>query len=622
MDSEKDTRPEATETAEVAEEITTEKVLPKTEQDILIEIQMNSAKKARIPDLLTLITGFVIIISITIALFVLPDKNFSEQENRALQMLPSMSTKSENKFLDRLIDGRYISEIATYLSDQFPLRDTFVGIKGITEIALLKGENNDVILAKDNYLITKDSEKTVDRLRVNIENISAFADAMDTLKVPVTLAAAGRSIDVLGRYMPSTYPLDNSISLCGSFNGLADYYPNIKRLDLITPIKTLIENGTGGQLYYKTDHHWTTKGAYYAYIEIMKSFYKEDNFDPLPLSAFAIEAASNEFYGTTWSKAGMKWIKPDTIEYFRYDGDEDCVMTIRDTGNTMQGFYDRSYLEKKDKYSSFISGNNARVDITKPLNLGDEPRPILLVIKDSFAHAVIPFLAYHYDLIILDYRYYMDSAARIVFNENVDRVLFLHNIGNISDDNIYGVPESDETESETVESAEAGMETETVKEYGILMYGVDTVLRDYRMSQYPIGKIYINNNQIDDYVIAIPTEENDTRKYYITAAESLRDIILNRSGVEITIVQTDDLTELDKYILFTEKGIPEGGFIKMATEGNNLIFRCNIGADSPGYAVNIFIDKYIRKAEGSFNFGSDYVYSDVGDNVIMLRPGQ
>ena len=581
------------------------KPVKKTEQEILIDIQMSAKQKARLPDILTVLTGSLIILALSVFMFIFPDNTFSEQENRPLQEFPKIST--EGKFLDRLADGKFTAEIATYYADQFPFRDIFVGIKGAAEIGLLKGENNGVINGKEGYLITrdpmeKDFNEARDQLSKNIDEISAFADVMDQMgKIPVTLAAAGRSVDVLSTYLPATYPKTFSENLWNLFIGLADYAPNVARLDLVAPLKQLIERGGVGQLYYKTDHHWTTLGAYYAYVEIIKSF-KEEGLEPLPLSAFTREIASDQFYGTTWSKAGMKWIEPDVMEYFRYEGDEDFVTTIVDTGISFNGFYDRSYLDKKDKYGSFISGNNERVNVTKPQNPGDPPRPKMLLLKDSFAHSVVPFLAIHFDLVILDLRYYMKQTAKLVFEEKIDRVLFLHNLGNLIEvgPGLYGEP---------------GLGA------GILQYGVEEALENYRMDQYPIKKIYINGNPINDYVIVVPTDESDSRKYYINAAESLQSIIRDRAGVELEIVKTDDFSNLDKVIAFTNEGLPAAGLIKIATEGDNLVFRCNIGSDSPGYAASLFIDKYIKKATGSFNFGDNFIYSDTGDSVIMIRPG-
>ena len=564
------------------------KPVKKNEQEILLELQDRAALKARVPDILTVVTGLLILFALAVAMFIIPDKTFSEQENRSdLQQFPVIS---ENSFLDRFLNGKFTSDMSKYLEDQFPFRDAFVGLKGIAEIALRKGENNDVILGKDNYLITKDNYKSVDQLMTNIDRIAEFAGVMHEIgRVPVTLAAAGRSVDALSIYLPGAYPTDSSASLWASFDGLANHAKNVNRVNLLTPLKQLIDRKNMGQLYYRTDHHWTTLGAYYAYVEIIKSF-KDDGFEPLPLSAFEYETASDSFYGTTWSKAGMKWISPDNIYYFRYEGDTEITTKIADTGKILNGFYDRDYLEVKDKYSSFLSGNNARVDIFWAERLN---RPKLLLIKDSFAHAVVPFLAYHYDIVMLDLRYFnTESVVKLVYDEGIDRVLFLHNIHNLSEDD----------------------------NYGILQYGAEAVLERHKIAMYPIRNIFINSNPINDYVIVIPTEEGDSREYYIAAAEQLHEIILTRAGIDLEIVRTDDYSKLDKIIAFTTDGLPSIGFIKMATEGNNLMLRCYLNGDSPGYAVDIFISKYLKRASGSFNFGENFIYSDAIDEIIMIKP--
>ncbi|MCL2816008.1 MAG: DHHW family protein, partial [Oscillospiraceae bacterium] len=337
-----------------------------------------------------------------------------------------------------------------------------------------------------------------------------------------------------------------------------------------------------------------------------KSFQKEDEFEPKPLREFNTVIAANDFYGTTWSKAGMKWINPDIIWFFRYDGDEDFVTVIKDSQKEFNGFYDFSYLERKDKYGAFISGNNARVDVTGPSRVNDDgeeiKRPKMLLVKDSFAHSIVPFLAYHYDLVIIDLRYFRDSVARIVYNEKIDRILFLHNMQNFSEDDTFGM----------------------------LLYGVESVLADYedyleevRMAAFPIRGIFINGNPINDYTIVYPAEENPRREQvHIDAAESLRDEILRRAGVEIAIARIDEIDELEKVILFTREGLPtDNNLMKIETSGNNLIFRCNIGTDPTGHAVSRFIARYLRNATGSFNFGANFMLTDIGDDVIVIMPG-
>jgi hypothetical protein len=396
-----------------------------TDQDKLIALQMSIKDKTRTLDILTSIFLLIIIFVFTILILVLPDKEFSEQENRYLQKAPSFT-------LERLTNGKFTSEISGYFSDQFPGRDIFVGAKSVAEIGMFKQQNNSVTLGTDGYIIKRIDYPNFDTISKNVNSMSIFGKAMEELGVPYTIAMAGRNVDVLQRYLPSLYPNFHSDELWQHFESAlsADTYTSY--VNLKNPLKTIIDSDTNEQIYYKTDHHWTTLGAYYAYVEIMNSFGEE----PLSLSDFEIERVSDEFYGTTWSSAGMKWVKPDTMEYFRYEGDEYYITEIVDTGRIIEGFYDREQLSKKDKYSSFIGGNNSRVDI---YHSEGTTREKILLMKDSFAHSLAPFLAYHYDLVILDLRYYKSSVKELVIEENIDRVLIMNNIDNISETNVYGI---------------------------------------------------------------------------------------------------------------------------------------------------------------------------------------
>ena len=108
------------------------------------------------------------------------------------------------------------------------------------------------------------------------------------------------------------------------------------------------------------------------------------------LSFFEITRVSDEFYGTIWSSSGMRWTRPDTLEFYRYAGDSDYTVRNILTGEEMQGFYELSYLDTKDKYAAFLGGNSAHVRVTGK----GADRPTLLLVKDSYANALVPFLAF------------------------------------------------------------------------------------------------------------------------------------------------------------------------------------------------------------------------------------
>ncbi len=438
------------ETAAVSPDQASPKPKKRTMQDDadeLFALQMRVADSAKGADRvgMALFLSFIFVLGALI--FIIPDKEFSEQENRALQQRPQLQSRFDGslverikagKFLDKYFSGDFAEDVGDYYSDQFPARDFFVGLKGVTEIAMLKGENNDVVLGEDSYLLSRMDNPNVDNVLKNYDASAEFAARMAEKGVSVTFAAAGRVIDVAEDKLPALYPVDVLYRPWDALNdraadthvaGSAEY-TDMLYLDLRTPLRAASESGE--DVMYRTDHHWTTHGAYLAYVELMHLW----GIEPLAESAFTVETVSDAFYGTAWRNAGMKWIEPDTMEYYRFDGDENYTMTIHDDGTVFNGFYDRSYLEKTDKYSSFISGNRAYITVEKN---GDENRERLLLVKDSFGHSLAPFLAYHFDLEIIDLRYYKESSAALVEETGCDRVLIINNMDSLTSASTLGM---------------------------------------------------------------------------------------------------------------------------------------------------------------------------------------
>ena len=243
-----------------------------------------------------------------IMIYIIPDAELSEQENRYLQQFPALSSKFEGtlseriragKFLDRLIEGKFTAEIADYYADQFPLRNVFVGIKGFAEIAMLKQENNDIVAAGDGYIIKRDDYPNYEAVDGNIDAILKFSPALEKLQIPYSIAMAGRPVDALQRYLPSFFPKYHTGQLWDYFKSKIESDGYLQYIDLLTPLKSRIDGnfsdesyGPGKeQIYYRTDHHWTTLGAYYGYTEIVRSF----GLQPQPLESFRIETASDSF---------------------------------------------------------------------------------------------------------------------------------------------------------------------------------------------------------------------------------------------------------------------------------------------------------------------------------------
>lgn len=380
--------------------------------------------------LLTVVLFLSVLFAFSAAFLILPDNHFSEQENRSLRTFPRFTA-------ERLVNGKFGEEINDYFADQFPMRDSLVGLKGITEIGLGKGENDGILLGKNGQLarrlfsvVYENGEETAVKMDTyDPSHVKQSAEGIDraasNLSVPFDVMITGRTLDVAASAFD--YPDTFSQDLYSTF------YSNIgNRANVIDTVPNLRERYENGEsVYYKTDHHWTTLGAYYAYVELMHSWGLEE--EVIPITAFDRQTVSESFYGTAWSASGVKFVPPDTVEIW-YLGDEDTFSVVAD-GKELDGLYSMRYLDRKDQYSVFLDGTHDVVTVTKK---DGQARPTLLLLKDSFANVLAPFLARHFDLVLCNL-----SSAKTDFTDVTalseqyapDRVLLVYTVENVVTDN-------------------------------------------------------------------------------------------------------------------------------------------------------------------------------------------
>ena len=366
--------------------------------------------------------AFLLVFSV--GFWILPDRSFSAEENRSLRTFPRFTW-------ERLFDGSFSEEINEYFADQFPVRDEFVGLKGMAENALLKGENNGILLGKNGQLAQRlfdvhcaDGRVIADCDGFDADNVRAAGEGLtrisQSLDVPFSVLLTGRTIDVAASAF--SYPREGSDALLEAMRAsIGD------GVDYVQTVPELRERYDAGEsVYYRTDHHWTTLGAYYAYAELMRSFSMESEI--LPMEAFSRQTLSNAFYGTAWSAGGMKQVSPDALEIWLLGNEAEFTVTA--DGRALEGLYSYSYLEKKDKYSVFLDGTHDVVTITKE----GEDRPTLLLLKDSFANSLAPFLAQHFDLVLLNLsstRNDYTNLSERVAEYGADRALIVYTLENV-----------------------------------------------------------------------------------------------------------------------------------------------------------------------------------------------
>lgn len=373
--------------------------------------------------IVTAVLFVAVLFAFSIAFLLVPDQSFSEQENRSLRSFPKFTWK-------KLATGSFGDEINHYFADQFPMRDLLVGLKGYAENALGKGENNGVILGREGQLQTRmfdmlraDGSVMEDSDLFDPETVERALDGINrvanSLEIDFSVLLTGRVIDVSAS--ASDYPSAFSDALLSRVReGMGD---GVNYIETVPMFRERYD--AGEYVYYRTDHHWTTLGAYYAYAEILRSFGMKDEI--IPMDAFEKKVVSNAFYGTAWSAAGMKFVPPDHIEIWSLGNESD--FHIEADGSALEGFYSDSYLEKKDQYSLFLDGTHDVVTIKKE----GEKRPTLLIFRDSFASSLAPFLAQHFDLVLLNLSSRRDftNVTESAREYGADRVLVVYTLENL-----------------------------------------------------------------------------------------------------------------------------------------------------------------------------------------------
>ena len=383
--------------------------------DKYFELQMAHSRRSRPSDILLVSILAIFIFAVAVCVWAIPHEEFSEDENRYL------ATAGDIAIVEDLASGRLTEQIADIYSDQFPLRRALVQIKAAFELALFKHENNGVILGQNGALIdrleyTVEDEQTINE---NLLSIAQFYTELSKKELDVFFALAPRSIEVLDKYLPALYSPERN----GSVKKLLDL-ASLPYSDLEAAVKA-----GSGYVWFMTDHHWTPLGAYYAYCELATTL----GYTPLELSKLTEETVSQSFFGTTYSKAGIYSVKPDAITLLRYEGDESFTVTDADTGELiLNGFYDQSKLETKDKYSVFLGGDYGHIKISD----GTEKEK-LLVIKDSYFDSIAPFLARHFELDVIDLRYFSGSAAEYATLCGAKKILILCGADSLATSSVF-----------------------------------------------------------------------------------------------------------------------------------------------------------------------------------------
>ena len=358
--------------------------------------------------------------------FILPDRDFSEQENTFLEQFKPPTW-------DTVRSGEFMKKFEKYYNHQFPLRDQWVQMKAYSERTLGKQENNKVYFGTDGgqTLFAHFTQISDEDLATRVGFVNKLGDNLD---VPVWFSLVPDKSWAWAMFLPENAPNVDDGSTIARAKELCGDKVDFIDLQYIGITCGNTESPDEDGAFYRTDHHWTTEGAWRGFTSLMEGMgIQAQDWSGLPLTQ-----VSDSFYGTTYSASGAGWVRPDSIYTVIPEGGTKGNVTVTryPEGAPIEGgLYYPEKLEVKDKYAYFLGGNQPLCVIKNP----DGANGKLLVIRDSYSDSLAPFLAEEFrEVHLFDLRYNNKSLKQYVADNGIDQVLVLYSANNFNtDENLF-----------------------------------------------------------------------------------------------------------------------------------------------------------------------------------------
>ena len=382
--------------------------------------------------------AFVVLVGgISLAGLLAKDRSFSANENRYLAKAPEFTIK-------QVFSGDFQDGLETYLNDQIWMRDGWITVKTAVQKACGDTDIGGAYVGSDGYDFEKILPQDVDDALVqrNIQSVSDyFAYCRDEAGLDserLTFLLVPTSGLVMEEKLPENAILFDQQAYIDQVKEAMEAYNFID-------VRGILAEHKDEEIYYRTDHHWTSTGAFYAY----EAWCHATGHTFPGSDAFEKVTVSTNFRGSLYSKILDRDSAYDSIQRI-YPSDGGAEFAVTADGVQLDGFYIEEKLQEKDQYAYFFGGNYGEVIIER-LQSGktdaSEDHPPekkgagrnLLVVKDSFANSFVPLLSENYDSVyMIDLRYYNGNLSGYLTEHDITEVLVLYNISNfISDKNIY-----------------------------------------------------------------------------------------------------------------------------------------------------------------------------------------
>lgn len=372
----------------------------------------NTIKNRIIKMKIVLSAALVMIIVLFLVLnLVTPDRTVSERENRELAQLPKITLSS-------VLDGSYFHSLDSYISDQFVFRDYWISLKSTAEIWQGRKEISNIYLGSSDYLLAKPELPNHQAVKQTITSINTFVKNHKKNKVSVMIVP--NASQILKDQLPDFAAVHNQLK---DINDIKNQLKGINYLDATS----ILQKHKKEDIYYHTDHHWTTDGAYDVYQGVSKQLGLNNSKDH-----YKRYLVSDSFEGTLASQSGVHTTK-DKIYVYVNSSKYQYYVNYPDQNKKSASCFEVEALKKSDQYQVFFGGNHPLVEIRTTNHNGKN----LMVFKDSYANSFIPFMISHYEKIILvDPRYYYDNLSSAIKDYGINEYLFLYSANTLVKDTV------------------------------------------------------------------------------------------------------------------------------------------------------------------------------------------
>lgn len=366
---------------------------------------MEDKRKKKIFVLEMGVVFLIILVVFFVIGFLKKDTTFSKEENRMLTTRPKIS-------IDEILSGEFESEYEQYKNDQFPFRNVFVKLKSIVSVAMGDREANGIVRGEDGYLMEKFAPYSEESNQKKLENLQKFIEENSNIKQYFLMVPT--AINILEDKVP------RGILLKSQDKRMDEFFQRFQEMGG-TPIdiRDVFRENKDKELYYYTDHHWTSEGAYIAYKEAKKKLNLKKNIEYTKLSVY------DNFQGSLTYNSGFYMNHRDVIDiYFPKKNSVYSVVNYVEEKKKTASLYNHEKLPTKESYEVFLDGNHSLIKIQSTV----QNKAVLLVFKDSYANCFIPFLTQHYsEILVVDPRYYYGDIQELIKTEEVTKILYLYN---------------------------------------------------------------------------------------------------------------------------------------------------------------------------------------------------